>query len=147
MVEPPGHQCHKRTHKIMRQNFKRYHFFTAKKGRPRRFLNPAKGFPSHSQSFFALSLAPCGLSRTRAGVVSSRFKFVASNWDLLSTERLPRFIGNRRGSCPSSCTAGGRQCNCRQNWGYVTANPREPLPIGQSPVKSRNRINRLYGLA
>jgi hypothetical protein len=37
-----------------------------------------------------------------------------------------RLSGNCRGSCASSCTAGGRQCNCRQNWWYIT-----PIPMSQ----------------
>jgi hypothetical protein len=43
-----------------------------------------------------------------------------------------RLIGNLRDRSPSSCTAGGRQCNCRQNWGCITAIPREPYLLFDS---------------
>ena len=50
-----------------------------------------------------------------------------------------RFFGIYRDRFPSSCTAGGRQCNCRQNWRYITAIPNEPIYKGLRPGATSSR--------
>jgi hypothetical protein len=51
--------------------------------------------------------------------------------------------GNCRDCYASSCTAGGRQCNCRRNWRFITATPKDPkieMLIFRSNISRASRV-------